>query len=196
MAEILCTLRSPSCIKLIWIILGPHLDWIMSHHVLTMTHESLLFCLTQKCVCSKKYFLWKDNIWQNLKHLSMMAHTQPIIKRSQGKKWKVVKLVIRVQLVSLHSNQWRQSERGQPQGKGEVIDSKTITALPVFCIWTIYIISAALNLICIVLQCAREGLVTTMQWWPPSSLDSIAVPLFTIRRKNPKNSDCEMSWLV
>ena len=26
--------------------------------------------------------------------------------------------------------------------------------------------------------------------------DSIAVPLFTIRNKNPKNSDCEMSWLV
>ena len=27
-------------------------------------------------------------------------------------------------------------------------------------------------------------------------VDSIAVPLFTIRNKNPKNSDCEMSWLV
>ena len=30
----------------------------------------------------------------------------------------------------------------------------------------------------------------------PLSLDSIAVPLFTIRNKNPKNSDFEMSWLV
>ena len=30
--------------------------------------------------------------------------------------------------------------------------------------------------------------------WP--ALDSIAVPLFTIRNKNPKNSDCETRWLV
>ena len=29
-----------------------------------------------------------------------------------------------------------------------------------------------------------------------STVDSIAVPLFTARNKNPKNSDCEMSWLV
>ena len=28
------------------------------------------------------------------------------------------------------------------------------------------------------------------------NLDSIVVPLFTIRNRNPKNSDCEMSWLV
>ena len=34
--------------------------------------------------------------------------------------------------------------------------------------------------------------------WCNTGVDSIDVPLFTftIRNKNPKNSDCEMSWLV
>ena len=43
---------------------------------------------------------------------------------------------------------------------------------------------------------SRLSKVAEQQSQRPLSLDSIAVPLFTIRNKNPKNSDCEMSWLV